>query len=134
MKQILIYIFSLVLLWSCTETSFESQNSTVRATQQADTIFIIDRDGKRWDVTHAQKRYGLYADQFQYGIGAFSIRPINDPQIISASDSGYPTDDETFIVLGVNLDGEKRAYALADLRCHEIANEFIADANVAVAY
>ena len=48
--------------------------------------------------------------------------------------NGYPSPDQTFTVLGTEINGNSRAYPLDVLIRHEIANERFTSTYVAVAY
>ncbi len=54
--------------------------------------------------------------------------------MLSPGDEGYPSDDDDFLVIGVNLNGFTRAYPIYIMRWKEVANEQFGDAHVAVAY
>jgi hypothetical protein len=97
-------------------------------------IFIVDRTAKRWDVTHAVRNYGFVASQFQFGLGPNAIRPILDPEMLSAGDPGYPTSDQTFLVIGTTVAGESRAYRIDHLNGHEVVDETFVDVHVAVGW
>lgn len=98
------------------------------------TFSITDRTGKTWDVTHAFQQYGFVPESFQYGLGPFAITPINNPQMLSPGDSGYPLDSDSFTILGTTLNGFTRAYPIRVMSWHEVANERFGEAHVAVAY
>jgi hypothetical protein len=46
-----------------------------------------------------------------------AIRPIYDPQFVSADDAGWPTDTD---VIGVTIDGEAKAYPVSELNGREL--------------
>ena len=94
---------------------------------------ITDFEAKTWDVTHAQK-YGMVPERFAHGLGIHFIRPILGPRMLSPGDEGYPSDDDDFLVIGVNLNGFTRAYPVYTMRWKEVANDQFGDAHVAVAY
>ena len=98
------------------------------------SIFLVDRRGKRWNITHAVAEYGFDPDRFQYGLGMGAIAPVFDPVFLSPGDEGYPPSDRSFGVVGASFDGDDRAYSIADIRRHEVVNERFGDAHVAVAY
>ncbi len=60
-----------------------------------DKIYITDRTGKKWNVTHATENYGFETGNFQYGLGPFAITPINNPEMISPGEPGSPDDNST---------------------------------------
>ena len=112
---------------------FDSTPGPVAIDTRGDTVLIQDRTGKRWDVTHASV-YGLKANGFEFGLGPFAIRPIMAPQMLSSGDSGYPRDGDRFRVLAATIGESSRAYSIAHLSRHEVANEVFGEAHVAVAY
>ena len=95
---------------------------------------IRDRTGKVWDVSHAVAEYGFVADQFQFGLGPGAIPPVFDPVLVSPGEDGYPAPDDGTPVIGVELNGELRAYSVPALSRREVINEVFGDAHVAVAY
>jgi hypothetical protein len=100
----------------------------------AGRIFIVDKSGKRWDVTYAKNEFGFEPDEFEIGSGPFSLRPILNPQMLSAEEEGYPADDATFLMLGTRLNDLARAYSIGVMSTHEVVNEVFGDTHVAVAY
>ena len=100
---------------------------------EEEPIVIVDRTGKEWDITHAVSEYGFTADGFQFGIGPYAIPPIIDPLFLSPGDPGYPSDNETFEVLGVEIDGDARAYPITLMK-REVVDDWFGDTAVAVAY
>jgi hypothetical protein len=135
----------LILIISCRETStistldettvlIKSDTSDSSDNSDSSRIFIIDHTGKDWDVTHAVNEYGFNPGDFQYGLGPFAIRPILEPKFLSPNDPGYPSANESNIVIGTVINGIARAYPLSILRSHEVADEKFGDTYVAVAY
>ena len=100
----------------------------------AGRIFIVDKTGKRWDVTYAKNEFGFEPDEFEIGSGPFSLRPILNPQMLSAEEDGYPAENATFLILGTRLNDMPRAYSIGVMSAHEVANEVFGDTHVAVAY
>ena len=76
----------------------------------------------------------MVPERFAHGLGIHFIRPILNPRMLSPGDEGYPSDDDDFLVIGVNLNGFTRAYPIYIMRWKEVANEQFGDAHVAVAY
>lgn len=103
-------------------------------TKDGQQVFIVDRTGKRWDVTHAQQKYGMRAENFEFGLGPDAIRPINNPRMLSPGDPNYPASNLTFLVLGATLAGRSRAYPINIMSMVEIANERFGNQFVAVGY
>lgn len=99
-----------------------------------DRIYIVDLTGKKWDVTHAVEHYGFVAEEFQHGAGPNAIPPIDQPEMLSPGDPGYPQDDEIFLVIGTTIDGDTRSYSIGDLNRHEVVNESFGDVHVAVGW
>ncbi len=98
------------------------------------TIFITDQDGYDWDITHAVQRYHWNPDLFRFGLGIERIKPINNPRFFLPGEQGYPDSLDTFMVLGVEIEKDARAYALSILKSHEIVNDWFGEQPVAVAY
>ena len=124
-----------VLSWSACEYSQSGPPGPVDVVEsREDRVFITDRTGKQWDVTHARDRYGFKPSQFQFGLGPDAIRPIDGPQMLAVGDEDYPSDKGNFLVLGASITGEERAYPIGVMSRHEVANEVFGEAHVAVAY
>ena len=60
------------------------------------------------------------------------IPALTDPSLVSAAGAGYLSDQD--LVVGVNLDGETRAYPLRILVWHENANDTVGQTPIAVTY
>ena len=139
MKIILPFFLAILLIISCQETITRSTSEPTEVifipdSSDSNKIYIRDNTDKLWDITHAVNEYGFDPNRFQYGLGPFAIRPILVPKYITADDPEFneiPEDDK---VLGVLLNGSARAYNLALLRRHEIANEKFDTTFVAVGY
>ncbi len=99
-----------------------------------DKILIIDQTGKEWDITAAVKRFGFEAAGFEFGEGPFAIQPINSPKLLCPTDAQYPSNNQSFLVIGATSDAGPRAYPIFVMKINEIVNEFFGDAAVAVAY
>ena len=66
------------------------------------------------------------------GPGKDGIPSLDSPQFASASNTTYLSDDD--LVIGVNVDGELRAYPHKILDWHEIVNDEIGQTAVAITY
>jgi hypothetical protein len=98
-------------------------------------VFITDKKGKKWDITHAIEVYGMEPEGWHQGIGQYAIRPINDPQILYSGMVGYPADSESFEVVGAYLpNGEARAYPLPMIYYNEVVNDEAGDVPFAAVY
>ena len=121
----------------CSETTEIAGSNAGQVTppiHEGQKIYIQDRTGKRWDVTHAQKKYGLLAQNFQFGLGPFAIRPINNPEMCKPGDPGYPSFNNEEQVIGVQIGTDIHAYPLSLLRSFEVVNTIIGDEHVSPAY
>ena len=97
-------------------------------------VLIQDRTGKLWDITYAVNELQMSADQFNYGLGPDAIRPIIEPQFSLPGDDDYPLDDALFLVLGVIVAGEHRAYRIAQLSSHEVVDDIAGETAFAATY
>lgn len=130
-KIILVSVISFIFL-SCDALSPQEEPAAV--IREDNKIYIVDRTNKKWDVTHAVNQYGFNAGSFQFGLGPNAIKPINNPQMISPGEAGYPSNSNTAQVIGTTLYNSTRAYPLNVLSSHEIVNETFAQRPVAVGY
>ena len=127
----MIYIFS-----SCTEeftTNVPERLSDDRI-ESGQNVYLIDRQGQRWDITHAVEKYGFRAENFQYGLGKNAIPSIDYPDMYLPGEPGYPLPDDRATVVAARIRSEARAYPLFIMKFHEIVNESFAGELVAVAY
>lgn len=133
MKRLkLIIILAVAILAAACESPGEP--GPERVIRENGKVFIVDRVGQEWDVTNAEQKYDMKADEFQFGIGKTAIRPISDPQFIHSGISSFPGADETFLVMGVSINGDNRAYPIDVMSRHEVVTEKFGDAHLAVAY
>lgn len=122
-----------VILFGCDEQDSENPVYNGNDTED-DTYIITDRSGKEWDVTHAVENYGFETNSFQFGLGPNAIKPINNPVMISQGEPGYPSDNSTEPVIGLEVDGDERAYSIQVLTGHEVVNDRVGGKDVAVVY
>jgi hypothetical protein len=140
MRVIFLFIFLPVicstLTLNCNNSSPTNPQTTPPAetVEEDDRIFIVDRTGKKWDVTFAKEKYGMEPSNFQYGLGPNAIKPVLNPVMLSPGDEGYPDPSETFLVVGVQFNGHTRAYPLKYIISHEIVDERFDQDFVAVGY
>jgi hypothetical protein len=134
-QKVIVSVFIIVLLISSGCEIFSSdEGDEAKVVRRDDKIFIEDRTGKDWDVTHAASKYGFVPEQFQFGLGPFAIPPILNPQMVGQGESGYPANSNESQVIGTTINGDTRAYPLDVLSRHEIADENFDSTYVAVAY
>lgn len=100
----------------------------------SEPVVIVDRTGKQWDISHAVRNYGFNENGFQFGLGPDAIRPINDFEMVSAGEPGFPSANQNFLVIGTEINDDRRAYPIYILKTNEIVNEFFDTTHVAVAY
>ena len=129
----IIFFLSFLLFSGCSEDK-STNDDTEFLIQNSEKIFITDRTGKQWDITRAQIKYGMHAENFQHGLGPYTILPINNPQMILPSEPGYPSNDNDNIVIGAKFDEDARAYPLYVMKVHEVANDVFTDRPVAVTF
>lgn len=91
--------------------------------------FIVDRHNESWEITQAVS-IGFKAKYFEYGIGRYAIRPLDDT---SLSESSSFKDDGARVI-GVENGSEAHAYLVRKLTRHEIANTQLGDVSIAAAY
>ncbi len=134
----LLSLLVILGLMQCRSSSEPSAGTPPVSTGQGSTgeekIFITDITGKKWDITHAVKRYGFDPQRFQFGLGPNAIRPILNPRFLLPGDQGYPADDNEQLVIGFELNGDRRAYPIESLFWFEVADDMFGDTPVAVGY
>ncbi len=87
--------------------------------------FEVADDGTRYTVDPAQLQQGCPG-------GTDCIPSIDDPSFQSPDEAGWLSGDD--LVVGIEVDGEARAYPLRVLNVHEIVNDEIGGRPVAVTY
>jgi hypothetical protein len=127
-------LVSILALAACESVIPEPPTGFVVDEPETSGKFIVDSTGKRWDVTHAFERYNMRPEEFQFGVGPNSIRPLFEPRMIRPGEPGYPPPNDQRIVIGVRLMGEARAYNVDDLNSHEVVNERFMGVPVAVGW
>ncbi len=129
MKTRIFYIISvycIATIVSC--SSNEGPKITQRVNNDStETIYIEDRTGKKWDITHAVQTWNMNPDFFRFGLGPNAIQPLNDPEFLRAGERGFPAEDGDFSIIGVDFNGEQRAYPISTLLRFEIVNDHIGD-------
>ena len=104
------------------------------AGQSPGRIYITDRRGEQFDITHAVNHYGMSRHGFEYGIGKNAIRPLNHPGMIGPGQMYYPSPRDIHQFIGTEIDGDVRSYPITPLVRHEVVNETIGATQAAVAY
>ena len=134
MKALSMVIFAFVLSTAAFHCRSGEQGTPLRSGDDSGKVYITDRTGKQWDVTHAVKNYGFDPYRFQYGLGPYAITPIINPKMIAPGEAGYPPENFTGLVLGVEIDGDARAYPIQTLSRHEVIDDRVGGQFVAVTY
>lgn len=131
-----LFVCGMLAFWNCNSVSEPVTSSTPPAdvVEESEKIFIKDRTGKSWDVTHAVNDYGFKAAEFQYGLGPMAIRPIMNPQFVQDGESGFPGANNTSLIMGTEINGDSRAYHVGLMSRYEVANDTFGDSHVAVSY
>ena len=134
--RLLAWSIFLYLLSSCSEKKITNALDKLpeHRIETGKSLFIIDRTGKRWDITHAAEKYGFRAENFQYGLGPDAISSIDYPDMFLPGEPGYPLADDTFTIIAARIRSDARAYPIFVMKSHEIVNESFAGQLVAVAY
>ncbi len=104
------------------------------STRVGPPVIITDRQSHDWDISTAVYKYGFEPQDFDYGLGVNVIRPIVQPVLLAPGDADYPGDGEDFSLVGIELTGEARAYPIDILTRHEIVNDVVGGAHLAVSY
>jgi hypothetical protein len=120
---------------TATDTNGVQGSGISKAFSITDRILITDKKGKRWDITHAVETYGMEPEGWQQGIGQYAILPINDPVFLGPGEEGYPSDDDSFLVIGAELSGTNtRAYPIPTIYLHEVVNDRAGGIPIAAVY
>ena len=103
---------------------FGCSDNTEQISGEGNRAIITDRTGRDWDVTYARDTYNMDPDFYNFGLGTGAINSIDNPILIKKGDPGYPEEDDDFLVVGVNHNGEQNAYSVDSLTRHEVYNDF----------
>jgi len=134
MRALSTLAFTALLVIGCSVNESDSTDGPVTVKQEGKKLFITDRTGKRWEISHAVENYGMVAENFQFGLGPNAIRPLILPEMLSPGDPGYPADDSNLRIMGTTLSDDTRAYPIDVMAQHEVADEIFGELHVAVAY
>ena len=86
-----------------------------------------------WDNTDFSKHTVSYLEIYSGGPGRDGVTPIDAPKFVEVADSPeYMEDNDP--VIGLEIDGEAKAYPLAILDRHEIVNDDLAGVPVTVTF
>lgn len=132
----LIGLCGAILMAGCKDSIVEIALDEEDIVEDEEAIFIVDRTGRRWDITHAVKEYGFNPGGFQFGLGVDAIPPLVNPVMLEPGDEGYPDPerDGDMLVMGVALQGIERAYPLTAMINHEVVDTDFDSMFVAVSY
>jgi len=108
--------------------------AVVRPTTVPVPIIITDLQGEDFDITNAVLRYGIAEAFWGYGLGRNAIRPIINPRFVGPGEPGYLSDRILVDVMGVEFDGDARAYRVNDLTNREVANDVVQGVHLAATY
>jgi len=97
-------------------------------------IILVDGLGFEWDVTNAVLKHHIQLAFWAHGIGRNTIRPVNDPVMVYDGMVGFPSPTSLQEVIGVNYDGDQRAYSIGILSSREVANDVVNGVPIAVTY
>jgi hypothetical protein len=125
-------ILFLLLLAACTgdEETAVSPTNTVSPTSAADVAESLDPLAPTPERISADK----YADYEMITLlPPDAIPAIDDPQFLSAAEANeYYDPDE--LIIGVEFDGDARAYSVPFLSNHEIVNDTVGGVKIAVTW
>jgi hypothetical protein len=97
--------------------------------KEDERIYIVDRTGKRWDVTQAVS-LGFDPDGFDFGLGKNAFTPLDD-SLLTNNTVDVPGSAR---VIGVADGSGAKAYIISRLMGHEISNSSIGKDPVAVSF
>ena len=97
------------------------------AARSSEGAFLESQDGTSADG-------GKYADlRIVTLLPRDAIPAIDEPQFVSAAEADEAYDDEE-AVLGVDINGDARAYSIPVLSSHEIVNDTVGGVKIAVTW
>ncbi|MFB6149041.1 MAG: DUF3179 domain-containing protein [Halobacteriales archaeon] len=120
-----ITVVSLVVLSTVGVVVGGAQQQSLTSPAADETEFKVTDDGTRYIIHPTQLRQGCPG-------GTDCIPSIDDPQFQSAAQADWLADED--LVIGVEINGETRAYPLRILTVHEIVNDEVGGRPIAVTY
>lgn len=126
--------FGLVALQSCFGTDGASTPGPTQVIDEAGQRSIVDRTGKKWDVTFGYTQFGMQPKKYQFGLGKNAIVPIINPAMAAEGEPFYPSSTDSMRVMGVRQAADIRAYSIATLTRHEVVDDVVNGQPLAVAY
>jgi hypothetical protein len=129
---LLVFLSTALSLGGCSFS--EVSESTPPPPDPGDPVLLVDLTGKTWDISTAVWKYGFEVERFEFGLGPMAIKPILNPQMLSPGDELYPEDNKTFDVIGTSIGADSRAYGLMVIVRHEVIDDHVGDAPLAVTY
>lgn len=99
-----------------------------------DPIIITDVTGEDFDITNAVLKHNMILAFWQFGLGRRAITPIINPFMLEPGNAGYPDENNLADVIGVNFQGDARAYMVRDLNSHEVVDDLVGEQHLAATY
>ena len=106
-----------------------AQIEAARVLEEGSNTYLIDRTGKRWDITQARS-IGFVPLGFEFGIGRNAFRPLNDTDWQPDTRGHRPG----MPIIGISGDDDSHAYSVEKLRYHETANTLLGSSAIVVGY
>jgi len=113
--------------------------SEIPVTAQATTrvpepIIITDVTGEDFDITNAVLKHNMAQAYWQFGLGRRAIKPIINPMMLEPGSVGYPDENSIADVIGVNFQGDARAYMIRNLNSREVVDDLVGEQHLAATY
>ncbi|MDZ7643977.1 MAG: DUF3179 domain-containing (seleno)protein [Woeseiaceae bacterium] len=105
------------------------------------SLFAAGAIAQDWETDILRETFGYGAgtpadvpwDEVEQGCGARDCIPsIDDPSFVAAEDADFL--DTADIVMGIELNGDARAYPISILNFHEIVNDVVGGRPVVITY
>lgn len=132
-KQLLFFIGISLLLAACTAVS-GSQNEVAAPSIEQDVAAVTAEESSGGATTNERFPASKY-DEYELVtlLPPDAIRSIDNPKFMSAeeADGIYAADE---LIIGVEFDGDARAYSVPLLSSHEIVNDTVGGEKIAVTW
>ncbi len=121
----ILSVFSIIFCLAFTSCSDDSStgNELNHPIYAGDTITIVDRTGKEWDITHAVSKYGMDPERFNFGLGPEAFPLIIEPDFICEGEDGYPSPTHSERILGASVNNVDKAFSIQIMSRHEAIND-----------
>ena len=124
MKKNVLYLFAILMLFTCSSNNDINEPSNSAGNNNGNTAGNNGGGTEEWLIPINEVKDG--------GPGKDGIPSIENPKFIDAQNQNFLNDDD--LVIGVNYNGETKAYPHGILNWHEIVNDKFNNESITINY